>query len=324
MGITDQFLMANPHIARYLNNDISLKDICTLSELRTVNHRSMQLPILYAPEDIRYYPPSYTEEHFSIQNFIKILLYMVVDNRLEMTFRYRNCNCTEEDVEDLKQIISKAFQVGKAKYIEYIGCIEGFEIDVSYQMRGNMIINIELKLRLMEQYHGAVKDMYKFLKLCRYVQSQLVRAGKIRREMSQYEIARVLFNWVVLHVNYDTTYRKYSFTGYSALTYGYAVCQGFTALYNALCKLFGLQIVGMIGKSSGGRSRGTENHIWSFALLDGRNVYIDVTFGSPVMANAKDLQRFNINPLLFCDFEQFDISYRDLQRNHSWDQSLYG
>ena len=150
------------------------------------------------------------------------------------------------------------------------------------------------------------------------------RFSKISWIAAAKSYAQVLFNWVVLHVDYDHTFKRYSFTGYSAAAYGYAVCQGFTALYNALCKCFGISIVGMSGEGINRRQRTYESHIWSFALLDGRNTYIDVTWGNPEFQDDRLLRKYNINPKLLCDFKHFNIPYNELIKEHRWDRQLYG
>lgn len=315
----EYFLKANPDIYRMMQNDTSLANIATVKQLRNLNLEYLHCPQLFLNSDI-----SYNLNSFDVSNFMKILLCMIVNNRLSYTLHYENCNCYPEEVEGLMQVVQKAFEICHARFIEYFSGILGVEVKTQMRGYGNMINEVDLTINFTEHYRGALSDTYKFLRICDYIKSELVRNNKITRGMSEYQIAQILFNWVVLHVDYDHTFKRYSFTGYSAVAYGYAVCQGFTALYNALCKCFGISIVGMSGEGINRRQRTYESHIWSFALLDGRNTYIDVTWGNPEFQDDRLLRKYGINSKLLCDFNHFNISYKELIKEHRWDRQLYG
>lgn len=315
----DYFLKANPDIYRMMQNDTSLSSIATIQQLRNLNFEYIKCPQLFLNSDI-----AYNLNSFDVSNFMKILLCMIVNGRLSYTLHYENCNCYPEEVEGLMQVVQKAFEICHARFIEYFSGILGVEVKTQMRGYGDMINEVDLTINFTEHYHGALSDTYKLLKMCEFIKSELVRNHKITRNMTQYQIAQVLFNWVVLHVDYDHTFKRYSFTGYSAAAYGYAVCQGFTALYNALCKCFGISIVGMSGEGINRRQRTYESHIWSFALLDGRNTYIDVTWGNPEFQDDRLLRKYNINSKLLCDFKHFNIPYNELIKEHRWDRQLYG
>ncbi|MFI3312896.1 MAG: S-layer homology domain-containing protein [Eubacteriales bacterium] len=101
-------------------------------------------------------------------------------------------------------------------------------------------------------------------------------SGAITDHMSQYEIAEYLYKYMGANYAYDTNYNDISYNGYGLMTNGVGVCQAYTATYNGLCKLFGIEIYGVTGTTDG------EGHIWSYANLDGTWLYIDVTYGDPV------------------------------------------
>lgn len=315
----DFFLQANPDIYRMMQNDTSLVNIGTLSELRNIDLEYLKVPQLFSYEDI-----NYNLNSFDVPNYMRVLLCMVVNGQLEYTLNYTKCCCYPEDVQGLLEVVQTAFNICHSRFIEYFSGILGVELKSDMRMRGNLVNEVTVKIKLVEHYRGALQDTFKFLRLCDYIKIQLIKNNKIKRNMSEYDVAKVLYNWVVLHTKYDTQLRKYSFTGYSALFYGYSVCQGFTALYNALCKCFGIKIVGMSGEGYNKYKNSYESHIWSFAYINNRNTYMDVTWGSPVFNNTQNFKKFNINPDLFCDFKYFDISYNDLKREHRWDIKLYG
>ena len=315
----DYFLRANPDIYYMMQNDTSLKNIATIQELRSLNLDYMRLPQLFLNTDIQY-----DMQSFDVTNYMKVLLCMVVNNRLTYTLHYKNCYCYPQDVEGLMEVAQKAFEICHSRFIEYFSGILGVQLQSQMGLRNNVVEELHVTITLTEHYRGALSDTFRFLRMCDYVKSELIRYNKIRRGMTQYEIAKVLYNWVVLHNKYDHTFKKYSFTGYSAMAYGYSVCQGFTALYNALCKCFGISIVGMSGDGLNKLMGKWENHIWSFALLDNRNVYIDVTWGCPQFKDDSGLRKYGINSEYLCDFKCFDISYRDLMKEHRWDKNIYG
>lgn len=163
------------------------------------------------------------------------------------------------------------------------------------------------------------------LKLCRYVKSELVNKNKISKNMPQYEIAKVLYNWVVLHTNYDKDKSEDTrkFTGYGAIIKGKAVCQGYTAMYNALCRCCGIDVIGMAGICADRITGGYEHHIWTLANIDAKKIFIDSTWGSPIIKNINELKSEGIKVENFCDFKWFDTSYAEFVDKHSWDKKIY-
>ena len=101
------------------------------------------------------------------------------------------------------------------------------------------------------------------------VHDQMWAEGKITEEMSEYDKAKVYFAWICGHCRYDHQGFLMSHSGYQAFTTGLAVCDGYTAAYNLLLKLEGIEC----GTWS------TVDHIWTTAVLDGTPCHIDTTWG---------------------------------------------
>ncbi|MBE7005452.1 MAG: surface layer protein [Ruminococcaceae bacterium] len=105
------------------------------------------------------------------------------------------------------------------------------------------------------------------------VREQLWSDGLLRSDMSQYEMAQVYFQWLCDNCDYDKKGAQSSDSvchiAYSALTNGLAVCDGYTGAYNLLLKLEGIECYALPN----------ENHIWTVAVLDGKEYHIDVTWG---------------------------------------------
>ena len=103
------------------------------------------------------------------------------------------------------------------------------------------------------------------------VHDMLWRAGSITPDMTEYDKARVLYTWICDNAKYDYSAKDSSqaHTAYSLFTTGNAVCDGYTAAYNLLLKLSGIQCT----------IASTTDHIWTVAKLDGRTYHIDTTWG---------------------------------------------
>lgn len=116
---------------------------------------------------------------------------------------------------------------------------------------------------LVEQYREETMD-YAIA-----VHDAMWESGKITEDMSEYDKAKVYFEWICDNCRYDHTYADMSHTGYRLFHEGIAVCDGYTAAYNLLLKLEDISC----GTSS------TADHIWTVAELDGTSCHIDTTWG---------------------------------------------
>ena len=103
------------------------------------------------------------------------------------------------------------------------------------------------------------------------VHDSLWQNGEITAGMSEREKAWVYYTWVCENAYYDyrATDASLSHSAYSLFTMGSAVCDGYTAAYNLLLKLEGIDC----------STASTVDHIWTVAELDGVTVHIDPTWG---------------------------------------------
>lgn len=103
------------------------------------------------------------------------------------------------------------------------------------------------------------------------VHDQLWKDGVLRPDMTEYEKARVYFDWVCRHCTYDygADDLSLSHTAYRLFKEGIAVCDGYTGAYNLLLKLEGIDCYALANNS----------HIWTVAVLDGTQYHIDTTWG---------------------------------------------
>ena len=101
------------------------------------------------------------------------------------------------------------------------------------------------------------------------VHDSLWESGALTEDMTDYDKARVYFTWICDYCRYDHASAGMSHTGWRAFAEKIAVCDGYTAAYNLLLKLEGIEC----GTWS------TADHIWTVADLDGRTYHIDTTWG---------------------------------------------
>lgn len=101
------------------------------------------------------------------------------------------------------------------------------------------------------------------------VHDEMWASGAITSAMTQKEKAKVYFDWVVKHCDYDHESNVDSFVPYGVFNKGKAVCQGYTGAYNLLLKLEGIDC----------STDSTLDHIWTVAILDGVVYHIDATWG---------------------------------------------
>ena len=102
------------------------------------------------------------------------------------------------------------------------------------------------------------------------VHDHLWQSGAVTDQMSETEKARAYYTWVCDNAYYDyrATDTSLSHSAYSLFTMGSAVCDGYTAAYNLLLKLEGIDCT----------TASTDDHIWTVATLDGVTCHIDPTW----------------------------------------------
>lgn len=106
----------------------------------------------------------------------------------------------------------------------------------------------------------------------------------ITADMSDYDKVKAIHDYLILNCEYD--YANY-LTGtlpfetrlaYGALCNRIAVCQGYTAAFNMLCKRAGIRTAAIGGFAPNSK----DSHSWNMVLLDGQIYYVDVTHDDPV------------------------------------------
>lgn len=135
---------------------------------------------------------------------------------------------------------------------------------------------------------------------------QLIKEEKITDSMTEKEKAKVLYRWMAYNLQYDIKLSDEGYTGYGAAINRKASCQGYTSLYNMLCKIVGIEVEGVIGVA-GINTDDPSNHIWTLANLDGEMLYIDSTWGDPT-PDTKN----------YCDMTYFAVTNEFLNETHEF------
>ena len=128
------------------------------------------------------------------------------------------------------------------------------------------------------------------------VRERLYASGALSQDMSQYEKAKAYFDWLCTNCDYDyyCTDNSLSHSAYGAFHNHLAVCDGYTAAYNLLLRLEGIDCHAI--------DREDWDHMWTVAVLDGVSYHIDTTWGdqtgTPIayyfaMTEEQSLSRFH-------------------------------
>ena len=236
------------------------------------------------------------------QDFEDALLYMAKEDIFSHTFDYSGVSFKDfknsERIANLKAAQEYVFSV----YPEYFSARNRLEYELSGTTDGSI-----LTVRVESQYfnNAVIREMQlAFFDKAQETAVALIENGEITDTMTDREKARVLFSWMAANTVYDNAFENMSYTGYGQIVNGKAVCQGYTATYDLLCKLFGIEVQGISGMAK-------TAHIWTKAYLDGEWVHIDTTYG--------DAYRSDI-----ADYDYFAASSAFMKKTRTWDETVFG
>ena len=133
------------------------------------------------------------------------------------------------------------------------------------------------------------------------VVNQVVTPG-----MSDYDIAKALHDYVVLHCDYDMRYYTgglplVSYNAEGMLLEGTAVCAGYAKAYQLLLEEAGLSCSYITGTANGG------SHGWNIVKIDGQWYHVDTTWDDPTNKGGD-----------FIRYDYFLKSDSYMSRDHRW------
>ncbi|WP_243521737.1 transglutaminase domain-containing protein [Bacillus pseudomycoides] len=135
-------------------------------------------------------------------------------------------------------------------------------------------------------------------------QAKSIISSILKTGMDEHEKVKVIHDYVVKHVSYDTSYKAY--TAYEALANRSAVCQGYTLLTYQLLKEAGIQSHIVTGKGNG------QAHAWNLVKIENKWYHLDTTFDDPVPDKAGRVT-----------YSYYNMSDEQLGKDHEWDRSKY-
>lgn len=253
-----------------------------------------------------------TQSPKTVEEFEKIFLYMAKNNKFVLNIPY---NDTWPNSNNCFNIINKAFDSVYEKYPEYFSFFNSynFEPNRNYFNSSSMKYLMELELSIFHKKFTndeIINMKSSFFENIEKITEELIMNGQISSEMTNREKAKVLYEWIALNNSYDLESQRESYTGYGITANKTAVCHGYTAAYNLMCKLVGIpEVEGVLG-IAGDLDSETVNHIWTRANLDGETLFIDSTWGDPTPDEPG-----------YCDYSYFAVDAEFLSKNHKWDDN---
>lgn len=238
------------------------------------------------------------EEPTEVEDFEKILLNMAINKEYKYEVIYKE-RLDDDTIDTIFNNLDIADLNVWGKYPEYYSLFNYLDYYSSYSS-GNTIIRLMLTDTRFS-IEEAEKMISDFEEEAYNIIDKLIEEGKITGDMTEKEKARVLYIWMAHNLKYDVKLSNEGYTGYGAAVNRLASCNGYTSLYNMLCKIVGIEVQGVIGSAGG------ESHIWTLANLDGEKVYIDSTWGDPV-PDTKN----------YCDMTYFAVTEKFLRKTHKW------
>ncbi|MDM5237917.1 S-layer homology domain-containing protein [Bacillus cereus] len=137
------------------------------------------------------------------------------------------------------------------------------------------------------------------MKQAKAIVSSIVQAG-----MDDHEKVKVIHDYVLKHVSYDTSYQAY--TAYEALVNRSAVCQGYALLTYQLLKEAGIENHFVVGTGNG------KPHAWNLVKIDNKWYHLDTTFDDPIPDKQGRVT-----------YSYFNLSDEQIARNHEWNRGDY-
>ena len=98
----------------------------------------------------------------------------------------------------------------------------------------------------------------------------------VKSSMSDLEKATAIHDYMVKNYTYDYSFEQASYSLMGLLDNGKGVCQGYAMLYQALCNRAGLECYCVSG--IGGEVGAMGLHMWNALVIDGKTLFVDVTF----------------------------------------------
>lgn len=232
----------------------------------------------------------------SLEDYMTIMKALGESGELSITVPYTKDLSNISYYLKIRESAIEAFERSFSMYPEYFSFTPTLTLKREIYSYNSGVIVLSISNENIAD--DTIKTMRKdFDTVCENIVQELYAYEVIVEDTPVIDKARLFYEYVALHCEYDLTYGVNSFTGYGAAVEGRAVCQGYTAMFNKLCKIAGIDAVGV----SGYLIDTNEPHMWSAVYNHETSswIYCDVTYGDPVIAGEEfkdyyDLGYFNI------------------------------
>lgn len=245
------------------------------------------------------------------EDFAQLFLYMTKNNIFEHRVHLMNARFDVATTADFKDKMAKGFRLAVWKYPEYMAYTHSYSYTISGAGLGCYVTysleSDDYTLKEVEQMQLLFQIRTKG-----YLEA-LRKSGKFSDDMTEREKAKAIYEWVILFADYDLDLETVSHTGFGLMDNSIAVCEGYAATYNMMCRNAGINIQGCVGEPKGNAEKNT--HMWSLAELDGERVHIDSTWGDPTDPSYPD---DHIN------YDYFALKPEVMGEDHSWDEEIFG
>lgn len=252
-------------------------------------------------------PPQQPE---TSEDFAQLFLYMGLNDVYEYSVNLPHAKFDTATSSESKDIIAEGYALAKGKYPEYMSYTNKYSYVISSAALGSDLKIILENDHFTNEEITTMRTLFK-LRSQGYVEA-LKQDGKLSDDMTDWDKAKAIYEWVILNTTYDHSKQAVSQTGFGQMDNGTAVCEGYTATYNEMCRQVGIDLQGIPGEA--GRTTKSP-HIWTLADLDGTRVHIDTTWGDPTGENL---------PADYINYEFFAQSAAGMRLHHEWDEGLYG
>lgn len=150
----------------------------------------------------------------------------------------------------------------------------------------------------------------------------------VKPAKTELEKVRLIFSWIAFHINYDAN-------GYNSGNYGdlspngvlkrkLAVCEGYSALFQAMCESAGLEGEKLSGYAKGysyrtGQIFSKTNHAWNVVKINGKWKLFDVTWASGygINQNGKLVSHAEFDDYWF-DTNPYEFVFSHLPEEPKW------
>ena len=193
---------------------------------------------------------------YSVEDLNSILIKQFQQREKNFTVRYKG------DTSNLKSLIGSTID-GILKSDDYLqSCINSYQFGYK-GVRNDVTISFELSF-----YTTKIQEDYVNL------QVTAILKDIIKVSMNDDQKEKVIHDYIVTHVAYDTTLSRFS--AFEALKNGTTVCSGYAQLAYKMLNESGIETKIVVGTGNG------EDHAWNLVKLNDIWYHLDCTWDDPV------------------------------------------